>query len=135
MREQLAQHEAIPATTATLRTTDAASPANFATLSLGFAVVALIVAIVVGWGFPIGVGAVALGVMSLRGRVESRPIAAWGVALGALSLSTARDGSCTPASNRGGSADSHPEGTLSVPSGLIGSQTWGSSGDESTLWS
>lgn len=86
VREQLAQHEELPATTATLRTTDAASPANFATLSLGFAVVALIVAIVVGWGFPIGVGAVTLGVMSLRGRVESRPIAAWGVALGALSL-------------------------------------------------
>ena len=40
----------------------------------------------VGWGFPIGVGAVVLGLMSLRGRMESRPIAVWGVALGALSL-------------------------------------------------
>lgn len=86
VREQVAEHEELPATTATLPTTDAGAPANFATLSLGFAVVALIVAIVVGWGFPIGVGAVVLGVMSLRGRVESRPIAAWGVALGALSL-------------------------------------------------
>ncbi|MDR6199234.1 hypothetical protein QE374_001143 [Microbacterium sp. SORGH_AS428] len=86
VQEQVAQHEELPATTATLPTTDAASPANFATLSLGFAVVALIVAIVVGWGFPIGVGAVVLGLMSLRGRVESRPIAVWGVALGALSL-------------------------------------------------
>lgn len=86
VQEQVAQHEELPASTATLPTTDAASPANFATLSLGFAVVALIVAIVVGWGFPIGVGAVVLGLMSLRGRVESRPIAAWGVALGALSL-------------------------------------------------
>ncbi|MDY0830209.1 hypothetical protein SK224_13830 [Microbacterium sp. BG28] len=86
VRAQVAQHEEFPATTATLPTTDAASPANFATLSLGFAVVALVVAIVVGWGFPIGIGAVVLGLMSLRGRVESRPIAAWGVALGALSL-------------------------------------------------
>ncbi len=86
VQEQVAEHEEPLATTATLPTTDAGAPANFATLSLGFAVVALIVAIVVGWGFPIGVGAVVLGLMSLRGRVESRPIAAWGVALGALSL-------------------------------------------------
>jgi hypothetical protein len=86
VREQIAEHEEPPATTATLPTRDAGAPANFATLSLGFAVVALIVAIVVGWGFPIGVGAVVLGIMSLRGRVESRPIAAWGVSLGGLSL-------------------------------------------------
>lgn len=84
--EQVAEHEELPAATATLPTADAGAPANFATLSLGFAVVALIVAIVVGWGFPIGVGAVVLGLMSLRGRMESRPIAVWGVALGALSL-------------------------------------------------
>lgn len=86
VREQIAGHEEIAATTATLPTPAAGAPANFAALSLGFAVVALIVAIVVGWGFPIGVGAVVLGVMSLRGRVESRPLAVWGVSLGALSL-------------------------------------------------
>lgn len=86
VQEQVAAHEVIAPTTATLPTPHTAAPADFAALSLGFAVVALIVAIVVGWGFPIGASAVVLGVMSLRGRVESRPLAAWGVSLGALSL-------------------------------------------------
>lgn len=83
---QAAEHQDIEPTTATLPVADAGAPANFAALSIGFAAVALVVSIVVGWGFPIGAGAVVLGVMSLRGRVESRPLAVWGVSLGALSL-------------------------------------------------
>ncbi|WP_200847193.1 hypothetical protein [Microbacterium sp. 18062] len=61
-------------------------PANFAAIGLGFAVVGLIASLVVGVAFPIGVTAVALGILSLRRPFESRQIAVWTIVLGAVSV-------------------------------------------------
>ncbi|MEV7692405.1 DUF4190 domain-containing protein [Microbacterium sp. NPDC089189] len=78
--------EFVPTTRTVVVPDDAAPPMSLAVLSIGFAVVGLIVSFVVGWGFPLGIVAVVLGVLSLRRLVESRPLAVWGIVLGVLSL-------------------------------------------------
>lgn len=78
--------EFVPTTRTVVVPDDAAPPMSLAVLSLGFAVVGLIVSFVVGWGFPLGIVAIVLGALSLRRLVESRPLAVWGIVLGVLSL-------------------------------------------------
>ncbi|WP_426323978.1 hypothetical protein [Microbacterium sp. E-13] len=53
---------------------------------LAFAVVGLVVSMFVGWGFPVGLVAVASGIIALRRPLENRAVAVWAIALGALSI-------------------------------------------------
>ena len=54
--------------------------------ALAFAIVGLIVAMFVGWGFPIGLVAVVSAIIALRRPLESRAIAVWAIVLGTLSI-------------------------------------------------
>ena len=54
--------------------------------ALGFAIVALVVAMFVGWGFPIGLVAIITAIIALRRPLESRTAAVWALVLGAVSL-------------------------------------------------
>jgi hypothetical protein len=58
---------------------------RFASWALGFAIVGLLVSLVVGWGFLLGIVAIVAGVMALRRR-ESRALAVWAIALAAVSI-------------------------------------------------
>ncbi|WP_106816602.1 hypothetical protein [Microbacterium timonense] len=65
---------------------DPTSHGGLAGWALAFAIVGLLVSLVVGWGFPIGIVAVVSAVVALRRPVESRPVAAWAIALGVVSI-------------------------------------------------
>lgn len=54
--------------------------------ALGFAIVALFVAMFVGWGFPLGLVAIVTAIIALRRPLESRAVAVWALVLGAVSL-------------------------------------------------
>lgn len=54
--------------------------------ALGFAIVGLLVSLVVGWGFPLGLVAVILAVVALRRPFESRSAAVWAITLGGVSI-------------------------------------------------
>ena len=54
--------------------------------ALVFAVAGLAFSLFVGWGFPIGVIAVVVGIVALRRPLESRGMAVWAICLGALSV-------------------------------------------------
>jgi hypothetical protein len=54
--------------------------------ALGFGIVAFLVAMFVGWGFPIGLLAIVTAIIALRRPLESRAVAVWGLVLGAVSL-------------------------------------------------
>nr|WP_315267659.1 hypothetical protein [Microbacterium lemovicicum] len=54
--------------------------------ALAFAVPGLAFSLIVGWGFPIGLVAVVVGVIALRRPAESRGTALWAICLGALSV-------------------------------------------------
>ena len=49
-------------------------------------IAALIVAMFVGWGFPIGLVAIITAIVALRRPLESRMAAVWALVLGAVSL-------------------------------------------------
>jgi hypothetical protein len=54
--------------------------------ALTFAIMALIVSLLVGWGFPIGLVGAVLAVVALRRPWESRSLAVWALCLSLLSL-------------------------------------------------
>jgi hypothetical protein len=54
--------------------------------ALAFAIIALVVATLVGWGFPIGIVAIVTAIVALRRPLESRAVAVWALVLGAVSL-------------------------------------------------
>lgn len=61
-------------------------PRGFAAGALIFAVLGLVVALFVGWGFPLGIVAIVLAVVALRRPLESRGLAVWAIVLGAVSI-------------------------------------------------
>ncbi len=54
--------------------------------ALAFSILGLAVSLFVGWGFPLGVAGIVAGILALRRPVESRAVAVWAIALGALSI-------------------------------------------------
>ncbi|TQJ29678.1 hypothetical protein [Microbacterium sp. SLBN-146] len=54
--------------------------------ALAFAIAGLAVSLVVGWGFPLGLIGLIVGIVSLRRPGESRALAIWSLALAAVSL-------------------------------------------------
>jgi hypothetical protein len=64
----------------------AAPSRGLAAWALGFGIAALIVAMFVGWGFPIGLVAIITAIVALRRPLESRMAAVWALVLGAVSL-------------------------------------------------
>lgn len=64
-----------------------AAPARgMAAWALGFAITGLVVAMFVGWGFPLGLVAIVTAIVALRRPLESRQIAVWALVLGVVSL-------------------------------------------------
>ncbi len=59
---------------------------GLAAWALGFAIVALVVAMFVGWGFPIGLVAIVTAIVALRRPLESRAVAVWALVLGVVSV-------------------------------------------------
>ncbi|WP_314505883.1 hypothetical protein [uncultured Microbacterium sp.] len=64
----------------------AAPSRGVAAWALGFGIAALIVAMFVGWGFPIGLVAIITAIVALRRPLESRMAAVWALVLGVVSL-------------------------------------------------
>jgi len=54
--------------------------------ALTFAVLGLVVSLLVGWGFPIGLVGAGLAIVALRRPWESRGVAVWALCLSVLSL-------------------------------------------------
>lgn len=54
--------------------------------ALTFAVIGLVVSLIVGWGFALGLVAVVLAIIALRRPWESRGVAVWALCLAVLSL-------------------------------------------------
>jgi hypothetical protein len=66
---------------------EASAPARgIAGWALVFGIAGLAFSLFVGWGFPIGIVAIVLGVIALRRPIESRAAAAWAICLGAVSV-------------------------------------------------
>ena len=63
-----------------------APPRGFAAGALIFAILGLVVSLFVGWGFPLGMVAIALAIVALRRPFESRGLAVWAIMLGAVSI-------------------------------------------------
>ncbi len=59
---------------------------GLAAWALAFAIVALAVSTLVGWGFPIGLIAIVTALVSFRRPLESRGMATWALVLGVVSL-------------------------------------------------
>ena len=59
---------------------------GMAAWALGFAIVALLVAMFVGWGFPLGLVAIVTAIVALRRPLESRAVSVWALVLGVVSL-------------------------------------------------
>lgn len=64
---------------------DTALP-RIAAWALTFSILGLIVSLLVGWGFPIGLVGVALAIVALRRPWESRGVAVWALCLSILSI-------------------------------------------------
>lgn len=54
--------------------------------ALAVAIIGLVVSLVVGWGFPVGIIAVVTAIAALRRPGDRRQAAAWALALGILSI-------------------------------------------------
>jgi hypothetical protein len=54
--------------------------------ALTFGVIALLVSMFVGWGFPLGLVAIVTAIIALRRPIESRAVAVWALVLGAVSV-------------------------------------------------
>ena len=61
-------------------------PARRASRALTVAIVGLVLSLVVGWAFPVGVVAMVLAIRALRRPGESRGVAVWALCLSILSL-------------------------------------------------
>ncbi len=59
---------------------------GYAGWALGFAISGLVVSLVVGWGFVIGVVAIVAGVLALLHPRDSRAVAIWAIVLASVSL-------------------------------------------------
>jgi hypothetical protein len=59
---------------------------GMAAWALTFGVLALVVAMFVGWGFPLGIVAIVTAIIALRRPLESRAVAVWALVLGAVSV-------------------------------------------------
>ncbi|WP_404431409.1 hypothetical protein LG299_14355 [Microbacterium lacus] len=59
---------------------------GLASWALAFSVGGLIVALFVGWGFPIGIVGVVTGILAIRRPLESRTTAIWAIVLGGVSI-------------------------------------------------
>jgi hypothetical protein len=59
---------------------------GLAAWALVFAIMGLVVAFFVGWGFPIGLVAIVSAILALRRPLESRGVAVWALCLGTLSV-------------------------------------------------
>lgn len=57
-----------------------------ASWALTFAVLGLVMSLVVGWGFPVGIAGVVLAILVLRQPGERRGMAVWALCLSLLSL-------------------------------------------------
>jgi hypothetical protein len=64
----------------------AAPHRGLAAWALGFSIAGLVVALFVGWGFPLGIVGIVAAILALRRPLESRAVAWWALALGVLSL-------------------------------------------------
>ncbi|MBA8816731.1 hypothetical protein FHX48_001824 [Microbacterium halimionae] len=58
----------------------------FSGWALGFAVAGLVFSFFVGWGFPLGIVAIATAILALRRPLESRRVAVWSIVLATLSI-------------------------------------------------
>jgi hypothetical protein len=54
--------------------------------ALGCAVAGLVMSLFVGWGFPLGIIAIATAIVALRRPLESSAVAVWAIVLGAVSI-------------------------------------------------
>ncbi|MET0296146.1 MAG: hypothetical protein ABW024_01995 [Microbacterium sp.] len=54
--------------------------------ALGFAIAGLLVSLVVGWGFPLGLVGLILAIVALRRPFESRAVAVWTIVLSGVSF-------------------------------------------------
>jgi hypothetical protein len=54
--------------------------------ALGFAIVAIVVALFVGWGFPLGLVAIVSAIIALRRPLERRAVAVWSLVIGSVSV-------------------------------------------------
>lgn len=54
--------------------------------ALGISIIGLVVSLVVGWGFPIGLVAAITAIVALRRPFESRQVAVWALILGLVSV-------------------------------------------------
>ncbi|WP_438353754.1 hypothetical protein [Microbacterium sp. CJ88] len=61
-------------------------PRGLAGWALVFAIAGLAFALFVGWGFPIGLVAIVVGVVAVRRPIENRMAAVWAICLGAVSV-------------------------------------------------
>jgi hypothetical protein len=59
---------------------------GMAAWALVFAIAALLVSTLVGWGFPIGFVAIITAIVALRRPIESRAVAVWALVLGVVSV-------------------------------------------------
>jgi hypothetical protein len=59
---------------------------GLAAWALAFSIAGLIVAIFVGWGFPLGIVGIVSAILALRRPLESRAVAWWALVLGCVSL-------------------------------------------------
>ncbi|GAA3203953.1 hypothetical protein [Microbacterium terregens] len=64
----------------------AAPSRGMAAWAMVFAVIALIVSMFVGWGFPLGLAAIVTAIIALRRPLESRAVAVWALMLGVVSV-------------------------------------------------
>ena len=62
------------------------APHRLGPWALTLALLGLVVSFFVGWGFPLGLAAVVVAILSLRRPWESRAVAIWALVLGALSV-------------------------------------------------
>jgi len=63
-----------------------APPRGMAAWALSFGILALVVAMFVGWGIPLGITAIVTAIIALRRPLESRAVAVWALVLGAVSV-------------------------------------------------
>ena len=63
-----------------------APPRGMAAWALTFGILALVVAMFVGWGIPLGITAIVTAIIALRRPLESRAVAVWALVLGAVSV-------------------------------------------------
>lgn len=80
------EEEPLPPTAQWLMPAQPAPQRGLAAWALAFSVGGLLVSLFVGWGFPIGLVGVVSAILALRRPLESRAVAVWALAIGAVSI-------------------------------------------------